>query len=323
MIGQKYNAAWMFILSCAFLWACSSAESDGKKAAERLCDCHSEYAVNLAGAYTSYIESFDSYGFGTRVEARDKLAALIQQVEAGFERSLGKAEAYKDNLAGKYLTNRTKSTEFQYAYEAQIRAFRVVEADVASFQNRINGMILSIIPPKPDQDKLKQDLVGRKINDAPDGYRRSGWYWEIKSPGEVKNVEIRNEVKSGDDYIYDVRILLQDEFNQYEADVKITYVLRQHDEWTIDFLGTEDLQIVRTHKYDSCITARRTGWPGEYGVEFTNRCDVPLMIGGKALTEFTNEWKTFSVLVDANGVKQMGGLFFSVKDYNIHFIERP
>lgn len=172
--------------------------------------------------------------------------------------------------------------------------------------------------------KIKKDLVGRKITDAPNGYYRQGWYWKIESLQELKSVKVRKAVKQGKDYVLDVHLILQGEHNQHEADVKITYVLNRYNNWTLDVLETKDMKIVQTHRYDNCMTARITGWSGEYQLELTNRCDVPLVVGGKILSEFGGTWQKFSTVVDANGLGIVGGLFLiSVRDYKIHFIERP
>jgi hypothetical protein len=116
----------------------------------------------------------------------------------------------------------------------------------------MNNLILEIIPPRPDLEKLKKDLVGRKIAEGANGYRKKDWYWEIKSTTELKNVDIKNTSNNGEDYVLDVYLILQGENTDYNANVKIYYVLRQYDDWTIDMIETQhkyhdvDIEFART-----------------------------------------------------------------------------
>ena len=103
-----------------------------------------------------------------------------------------------------------------------------------------------------------------------------------------------------------------------------SYTLGSNDVWTIDFLESKQINIVKTGKYDNCITFQRRGWSGEFELELTNHCDVSLVVGGVVLSQFENEWQKFSAVVEGNSTKTVGGLFsVSVMNYKIHFIERP
>jgi len=314
----------IYILLCILLFACSSPESDGKKAAQKSCDCFEEYTGKLSTAYESYIENFNSYSFKTRIEAREKINKSILEVKDDYNICEEKAIAYRNELSNKYLTNRADADKFQYAYNAQFSNYRTPSVDSVAFQSRINSLIQTIIPQKPDLAKLKKDLIGRKISEGADGYRGKDWYWEIKSLNDLKNVEIKNEEDRGDDYLLDVYLLLQGENTDYEANVKISYVLRQYDDWTIDVITTENMNIVQTHNYDDCITIRLWGLLGEHRYEFTNSCDVSLLVGGVALSDTDERWEKFSILVDANSSATVGDMIQNrIKDCKIHFIERP
>jgi len=324
MISQKNRIIFIGIVLCVLVSACSSPESDGKKAAKKWCDCSIEYAGKMNKVYETYIENFDSYSFKTRIAAREEINKRIQEVENELNKCREKATTYHNKLNDKYLTNREKAAKYQYAYIAQNNSFTAPVVDVNTFSSAISNLIQTIIPPKPDLEKLKRDLIGRKITEQPNGYHRQGWYWEIESPNELKEVKIVNATENGADYILDVYLLLQGEANQHEANVRITYILGQYNDWTIEFLETQEINIVKTGKYNNCIISQRKGWSSEYYLEFTNQCDVSLVVGGAILSEYGGEWKKFSTIVDANGTKSVGGLFsISVRDYQIHFIERP
>jgi len=313
---------WCAVL-CTFFFACSNPESDGKKAAEKFCDCEKEFTKNLNKETQTFINDFGDYGFKTRVEAREKSEELINKASLEYKNCVQKAQQQYNKLKGKYVGNYEKTTKFEYAYYAKKDFDKQETLHGIPNQQEINNLILTVIPPKPNIEKIKQDLIGRKITEQPDGYHRQGWYWEIKE-GEIKEIQIISENKQGNDYLFTVCLILQADGSAHEAFVNLTYVLRQNDDWIIDFLENKQVNIVRTGKYDNCLTSQRQGWSGEYYLEFTNHCDVALVVGGVVLSEFGGEWKKFSTIVDANGTKSVGGLFsVSVKDYQIHFIERP
>ena len=127
-------------------------------------------------------------------------------------------------------------------------------------------------------------------------------------------------VRAGDD----IRAPLQADGGAYEADIKAHYRLGREDDWTLDLIESNSIELVRTGKYGNCITSRRTGWFGEYEVEFINSCDAPLAVGGMVKYEYKDGWKKFCVIVDGNSSKRIGGLFWgSIADYKIEFVERP
>jgi len=319
MKGKK-----LFFIYCVLLFiSCSSPESDGKKAAKKFCDCEKEFIENLSKETRKFISDFADYGFTTRLEAREKSKELIDKASREYGSCVQKAQQQYSKLKGKYVGNYGKTTKFEYAYNAK-KSFdeQEIQRGIPN-QMAINDLILTIIPPIPNAEKIKQDLLGRKITEQPNGYHRQGWYWEIKD-GEIKEIQIISENKQANDYLFEVRLVLQANGSAHEAFVNLTYVLHQHDDWTIDFLESKQVSIVKTGKYDNCVTSQRKGWSGEFYLEFTNHCDVALVVGGMVLSEFGNEWKKFSTVVNASATSSVGGLFsVSVRDYQIHFVERP
>jgi hypothetical protein len=178
-------------------------------------------------------------------------------------------------------------------------------------------------PPKPDPAVIQRDLIGRKITEQPDGYRRQGWYWIIEA-GEIKEIQIVKEHRQNGACMFEIRFILQAEGAANEVFANVTYVMGKKNKWVLDFLESKQVNVVRTGKYDKCIIAQRKGWSGEYELELTSRCDVTLVVGGAVMAEFGGKWQKFSTVIEPGGSKTVGGLFFvSVMDYKIHFIERP
>jgi len=327
---------------CTLFASCSSPESDGKKLALQVCDCQKGYAETQDNIYQEFLDKFDTYGFKTRTEARQKWQDLQNEAKKQFEQcSQGVEQKVKEAKSkfptdlqdlldpnvlqkamkdpGKFAKEFTKNQEKAKKFDETFR--NVINQCSAQKPNRdysaIDAKILTIIPQKPDLAKLKQDLVGRRITEQANGYYNRGWFWQISSQDEIKNMQIEKEEKVGDVYVLDVHLLLERGANQHEADLKVNCVLAQNDDWTIDFIETKDIHIVKTGRYDNCITTevKKGYWNS---LQFTNKCDVSLIIGGEMLGN-DGEWTKFSSYINANGTNTVS---YSGKEYKIDFVER-
>jgi hypothetical protein len=346
---KKLSIVMMGVSIIALFTACTEPESEGKKLGQQACDCQKEYVAIQNQIYQEYPNKFNSYGFKTRTEARQKLQNLQDDAKKQFEQCRAKVEQnvkearskfptsnddlfdpnylqkamqnpqkYAKELAKnqeKFAKNQEKARAFENAYRNTIKECTVHE--VNKNELAIEAKILTIIPEKPTLAKLKQDLVGRRIIEQANGYYGRGWYWQISSPDELKSVVIQKGEKVDDDYVLDVHLLLQKDVNQHEADLKITCVLQQNDDWTIDFIETKDIRIVKTGRYNNCISTEiKKGWGTS--LEFTNNCDVNLIVGGE-MQGNDGEWIKFSCKVNANST---GSVSYHGKEYKIDFIER-
>jgi len=307
-----------------FFYACSSPESDGKKAAKPFCDCEQNAIDVRHKEYSKLTQKFDSYNFQTRIAVREKIQEINEQITNQLNECLQKAQDNYRKISGKYVTNYQRNSQFEYAFSGYRKINAVTDKKNEPLVSQINKLMLTVIPAKPNADKIKHDMIGRRITERPNGYRQPGWFWEIKD-NEITDVQIISENRQDNDYLFEVRLILQTEGGgAHEAFVNMTYVLRQYDDWTIDFLESKEINIVKTGRFDNCVTIQRKGWSGEWKLEFTNHCDVALVVGGVLLPQYREEWIKFSRRIDANGTNSVGGLFsVSVQDYQIHFIERP
>jgi len=338
------------IVGCLFFTGCGSPKKQGEKLGMEYCDCQKEQVKEQETVYQVFLMKFDSYGFKTRPEARQKLQDLQNEATQKFEECKKKVEekvkkaksafpTSTDDLLGdlsnamknpqkyakemakkqkEFSKNQEKAREFEDALRNAINQCDVpkIEIDNSTIEQIIRE---KISPQKPDVTNLRQNLVRRRIIEQPDGYFGRGWAWQINSAEEIKNITIEKEEKVGNDYELDVHLSLQrDQSAQYEAYLTLTCVLGQaDDEWKVDFIKTKDINIVKTDRYDSCITTEiKKSWGTS--LQFTNSCDVALIVGGKIMGN-NNEWIKFSTRVNANGV---GSASYNGKEYEIDFIER-
>lgn len=177
----------------------------------------------------------------------------------------------------------------------------------------------------PTLQQLKSDLIGRRLSEPQPGYHGQDWCWVIEA-GEIQNISIKNQYYNGNSYVYSLDLSLHaidgtGVTHRFVCD----FIYTKHgDNWMPSVLKSKELEIVRTYLYDDCITSEKKGWPGEYEIEFTNNCDIDLVVGGICQLEYSNKgWQKFSCVVPANSKKSIGGLFIgSIEKYKIHFVER-
>jgi hypothetical protein len=311
------------IIVCLLLTACSAPESDGIKAAKQFCDYENAMIEYRQKNYSALIKLFDTSSFQTRLEIREKIQEINDKAVVVYNNRLLKAEQNYRKLIGKYATNFNKNAEFGYAFQGYYKTHKPNEDVFAPLLSQIEKLILSVIPPVPDIEKIKQDLTGHEIKEQPKFYFNQNRRWLIEKD-KIIDIEITNIKKIENDYLFEIYLIFQSGNSAYEALIDLTYVLYKNDDWTIEFIGSKKLVIIKTGKYENYITAQIKGWSGEYELEFTNYLDIPLLVGGMVYSEFSREWSPFSTVVNGNNKNSVGGLFsVSVIDYVIHFIERP
>lgn len=182
----------------------------------------------------------------------------------------------------------------------------------------------NFLPKKPSIERLRQDLVGRKMSQVSDSYFPSDWYLDIIKESEIERIKILSSRFDGRELLYKLEVFVKDENVLYKVTADFSYYLTDKFRWKADYLNTKDIVIVSSGRYNSCISSRIIGWSGEYQLELRNSSDVKLIVGGVVRYEYGNgTWKRFSALVEGHGTVTVGGLFFgSISDYKIHFIER-
>ena len=332
----KLLTLFVFLTSVFLLNSCSSPESDGIKAAKKYCDCINDSYKNTKNAYELYIKQFASHSFKTRSEAREKLNEYLQKANDDSQKSFEKANIYRNELGSKYNTNKEKADKFQYAFDAHGNAFRPNSFDDSEYRKQIEGLIQTIIPPIPDLEKIKRDLIGSYINyEYGVFYRNGGFYTNYPiEENNLKDIQIVNSNKESDDCLIKAQLILQscDGGLKYEGIVNLNYVLPQYDDW---ILKSKEFNILKTGKYDNCITCTIKQYSQRYGeinklnkyyLEFTNHCDIRLLVGGKRLVSI---WDNFSIIINGNTKQDywdgrqgdFGRYYWDIKDYEILFVE--
>jgi len=345
----------------AVFTSCSSPESNGKKVAKKYCDCQRVYVEVeqkkleiTQKEYSKFVKEINSYKFQNRVDVRNKVQEIennIQQMhheaDKAYSECLQKSEEYYRKISEKYATNKKKKEQFDYAGsnyncpEVKNDKKEPLYSEISNLRKQVENLRLSIIPSIPDTARIKRDLIGRDISGEPFG--KSDVYadntflrgWRI-SERMLKNFQILKENRRGDEYMVEGRLTLQPNVDggEYETLVNLTYVLRHNDDWTITSFGNRELNIIKTGKYDKCVTITLQTCRN---VKFTNNCNATLVIVGEVFGEgqipFGRDWKRFIYEVSANAteivtgstsIRGKGGIpYYCVHNYRIHYIERP
>jgi hypothetical protein len=226
--------------------ACSSSsspEADGIKAAQMRYKYENDYIQKHNAiikeqnkAVELYIKNFN---FKTRSEARVKLNDLQKKSEEPLNKLNEEASEwnkkvtdYYQELRSKYVTNQENAEKFQYAFDKYEPKERVTK-EQGDYNNsqKAWSMVFAIIPPNPDVERMKNDLVGKTFQEL---IQRSGYGMgyqtynhTINSVSDIKGFEIENANVSGTHYTIHVRLRFHD---VYQGNVILTYVLNQQDD---------------------------------------------------------------------------------------------
>ncbi len=313
------------LLITTFLISCGSPESDGKKAAQAFYECSETFNKDLDREIREYLANFSDYNFTTRVEARAKVDEILDKVSKEYEKNQRDATQLYHKLKNKYLSNYKDAAEFDYAYRAQREMYEGEELHGIPLTLEVDEMIRTIIPPKPGLETIKLDLVGRSWQDKPEGY--FGQEKNTIKQGSVKNVEILSQTESKDVYNLHAIISIQDRLGSatYLLDADIRYLLGDADEWKIDQLGINSVDVERTGLFNKYITARLTQPWVDNQLDLTNNSDATLIVGGLFLADYPDGWHKFCVDIEPNSTERVGGMWSgigNITQYEIDFVER-
>ena len=225
--------------------SCSSPEKDGINAANRFKACDDDYMESLTKAFVKFTKNFEDYDFTTRVEARRKIESIIETETERYNKEVKNAEKWYLDLKKKYLKDLDKAISFEYAYQQQMMLVKQGALQGLPSQDIINEKILTIIPPKPMADKVKADLVNRRFADQADGYFSNKTF--VIKEGEIENLEIRSAADEKGRYKINAVVTLREHTGgvAFLVDLDILYMLGTADDWTIDGISANSINVVK------------------------------------------------------------------------------
>ena len=292
------------------------APEDPEKAGIYMADKWHKYDMDYVNSVNSEISSFLSgvSKYSTRVEARNAYKKIFENAELERARKRQTLEAEYMKLENKYSEDRNKYETFFATYDAQMRKNGEVELDTTGIGKRINSAILTIIPPVPNAEKIKKDLVGQTWYDVPTGYFEKGTI----EPDEIQGIEI---VSSGSprNTKYDVNVVLTLQKNvnsvTYKIDADLVYLLGDYDDWKLESIKTNKVSVKPTTDYVSYIT--KTDIYDRYYLN--NTSSMALLVGITVIPSYGESYKK-AVTISGNSDYFID---YYVKEIRIDFVERP
>lgn len=157
---------------------------------------------------------------------------------------------------------------------------------------------------KPNENQMQADLIGHSLSEGvEDGYYSSSWKWNIER-GEISNFRILSVDKDNEtDYEVTAAMRLTAMSGKaFDVVARILYVSRGNYGWHLEYIQSLGMDVVKTGRYDGCITYEYDDW---FGCTFVyNNCEIPIEVGGRRyawVTTDRQECVRFSEVVQPHG----------------------
>nr|MDE7387470.1 hypothetical protein [Muribaculaceae bacterium] len=336
LLKQFHNFIWRWILLLPlfiFTGCSKSPEKEGKELAQRMNENFETYIRERHQAEAEFISKFKAANYSTRYDALKEFDSYMADLStAHYNRETEINEAYS-NASLKYIGDRNinQLDAFETAYnnniDQQLKARMQQIMKDHDYPDAVLSAIRTIIPVKPEPDKIIEDLLSEKISE---GFPREiCWFsedqrWTLANY-KINNFSIEEVLKDTDrEYIIIATMRLENDHNAFDARVKISYILPDDDDWQMEFVNSLGLLIVQTHKYDDLVSYKIAddGWGGVNALIISNNSNIELVVGVDFVAN-GNRYRR-SVQVSPDKKAQVGGTFGggNVTSYQIGFVER-
>lgn len=293
--------------------SCNSPKNDGERIAEMYNKSVSDFIDEREKTFDGFISDFESYNFSSRVEARNEIESAIDKLVSEYDNDRASADYAYEKLAREYSGDFDKYNEFITEFGQNLDKENDINKILKEvyYNPDVDRLIYTIIPNRPDEEKVKKDLKGRII----EGNNYTNIKWLI-AEGEIKELNILDVKKEKEDYIYDISLVVQEYGGALKGHIVVRYELGTHDDWTIHGVLSKELDYVITGKYNDYIETKVE----VSGLWVKNNYDRPLAVGGMAFKSYSNSWYKFYCVIPGNDTDRVA---WSMIDYKIDFVELP
>lgn len=293
--------------------SCNSPKNDGERIAEMYNKSVSDFIDEREKTFDGFISDFESYNFSSRVEARNEIESAIDKLVSDYDNDRASADYAYEKFAREYGGDFDKYNEFITEFKQSLDKDNDINKILKEvyYNPDIDRLIYTIIPNRPDEEKVKKDLKGRTI----EGNNYANIKWLI-AEGEIKELNILDVKKEKEDYIYDISLVVQEYGGALKGHIVVRYELGTHDDWTIQGVLSKELDYVITGKYNDYIETKVE----VSGLWVKNNYDRPLAVGGMAFKSYSNSWYKFYCVIPGNDTDRVAR---SMIDYKIDFVELP
>ncbi len=189
---------------------------DGKKAANNYCDCAEEYSEDLSKTKEGFLNNFDSYNFQNRGEARKKIDEIASPIIKTFQECNERASIKYDSYKNKYTKDKNNLKLFTTSFSENNLNCGLTSMGDLPINKKVSARINTLKELEPEQEKIKNDLIGNKI---------PGWKFDYLS--EFKKFEILRIEKNNETlkYLIKLELLGDSSTSIHEAEIKVTYLI--------------------------------------------------------------------------------------------------
>lgn len=297
---MKNKVLLLFITT--LLCACADSPADkGKETAEKYNSIITEFNTKISDAEKTITDNINKGKYTTRVAARNEYNTLVKESIEKLDAELTEHKINIEEIKFNYKQDIQKINLFTFSYKEVVKEVNIeLLKKNALLNNNINQQIATIIPSKPDLEKVQNDLIKRTIADNDDSYgtRKVKGEWTILAT-DIKEFELLNMREENDEVVYELRLLLQRKGSAVNVKSTIRYSLGEQDDWFIRLLSVDEFKVVETGNYNDYI-----GWTWEKqwfvipGISINNRADIALYVEGKYFDN--NKWKKFNAIINGN-----------------------
>lgn len=231
---------------------------DGKNLAKEYCVCAEELNKNNLTMLLSYNSNFDYKKYKSRLDAKNDLNNLLYPNQIKYNDCTQQTDIrYKQRYADYNAKGGQNISIFEQTYNSLIGGCNTSNnSDVLAFQNKIDEKIKTIIDPEPDIEKIKNDLLGRKI---------IGWNFDYLN--EFEKLSINNKTQSNERIEYDITLTLVDQTkkDKHEAQVYAIY-LRNEEGWYMSEIVERYItfnHLISTDNWTQITPYSNAGWSAE------------------------------------------------------------
>lgn len=293
-----------------------------------------EKGVSLADEYnnclSSYFNALDEVGedfankvpgsYISRKAAIEDYLSLMRECHQEYLDKWGKIEL-KEQKIRKGFKSMADVSEFEAALSEnqEMRVFCYEpDAETVDLSKSVLMNVRKIIPQKPTEQQIQQDLVGHSLSEGKmDGYYQQSWKWTI-AENSISNFKILSvDEDSNSRYAITVSMRLNSDTRSYDTKAAVCYKLDNINDWEIEFIQSQGMNIVKTHQYDNCVRCYFGGGIIN-GLYAENNCEIALEVAGRNLAY--DNWEKFCCIVPPHQSKLIR---YSSNDFIVDYIERP
>lgn len=330
---KTINHIIVLLLSVAFLTSChTSPEAKGRELAEQMNENNKGYLIERKKVEAEFVEQFDPSKFTSREEALEEYNLKVGEIDSNYQTD--RAKILQDYSAAEtdiMCNNYDKLSQFETAYQTTLDLDLDNKALAAlhdlDYPQTVLAKVALVIPSKPNVQRIIEDLASESITEGLEKPQR--WYseklrWEL-CKYTINDFNIEEVLRDNSrEYVIIATMRLDGDHNAFDARVKISYTLPAMEDWTMEYVTSQGVSIVRTYKYDDLVyyDIKEDDWGGVNALFITNKSNVDLVVGVDYVTDRGPHRTT--VIVHPNKPTQIGGAFGggNVYSYEIGFVER-